>query len=272
MPNRIWTEDELVLAMVLYWRKGSSVSKTTKEVVELATKIGRSPTSVVFKLGNLASCDPEYLARGRRGFANRGKGDKKVWDQYYNDWEKLLFAEQVALARIVGGNLEDSVANEIGSDGGIDLADLPPEGLTREALVRVRVTQHAFRQHILAIYNGLCCMTGISEPGLLTASHIVPWSQDVANRMNPSNGLCLNALHDRAFDRHYITVSADNYRIVISRRFNGRHVSESMRENFVSMAGREITLPEMSKPDRNLLRRHNERFFRFERRLPGAVI
>ena len=50
---------------------------------------------------------------------------------------------------------------------------------------------------------------------LLVASHIVPWSLDPKNRMNPRNGLCLNALHDRAFDRGLMTVTAD-FKVKIS--------------------------------------------------------
>jgi len=41
-----------------------------------------------------------------------------------------------------------------------------------------------------------------------TASHIVPWAEDERNRLNPRNGLCLNALHDRAFDRHLMWIDA----------------------------------------------------------------
>ena len=37
----------------------------------------------------------------------------------------------------------------------------------------------------------------------------MPWAEDAANRLNPKNGLCLNALHDRAFDRHLMWVDSD---------------------------------------------------------------
>lgn len=47
-------------------------------------------------------------------------------------------------------------------------------------------------------------MSGLAEPRLLIASHIVPWSKDKTNRLNPSNGLCLSAIHDRAFDQGFI--------------------------------------------------------------------
>ena len=63
-----------------------------------------------------------------------------------------------------------------------------------------RVDQRYFRRMILRTYKSTCCLTGIAVPDLLIASHIVPWADDPKNRLNPCNGLCLNALHDKAFD------------------------------------------------------------------------
>jgi putative restriction endonuclease len=89
---------------------------------------------------------------------------------------------------------------------GIETRDLPVEGIEREAIVRVRVNQSFFRRRIVSAYEFRCCVTGLAVPELLVASHIVPWAQDTANRLNPRNGLCLNALHDRAFDRGLMVV------------------------------------------------------------------
>lgn len=74
----------------------------------------------------------------------------------------------------------------------VDKAGGFPERRTHEAVIRTRVNQSFFRAAVLAAYNVRCCVTGLSIPELLTASHIVPWSADVKNRTNPRNGLCLN--------------------------------------------------------------------------------
>ena len=58
-------------------------------------------------------------------------------------------------------------------------------------------------------------MSRLADLRLLVASHIVPWSKDKANRLNPSNGLCLSAIHDKAFDQGLISLSND-FRILIS--------------------------------------------------------
>lgn len=71
---------------------------------------------------------------------------------------------------------------------------------------------------LLANCGGACCLTGIVIPALLTASHIKPWAAATpSERLMSSNGIPLNALHDRAFDRGLITLD-DRYRVVVSSR------------------------------------------------------
>ncbi len=68
---------------------------------------------------------------------------------------------------------------------GIETRDLPKAGLEREAIVRLRVNQSFFHRRLLSAYNNRCRITGLGVPALLTASHIVPWASDSANRLNP---------------------------------------------------------------------------------------
>src|SRR3546814_14691906 len=69
--------------------------------------------------------------------------------------------------------------------------------------------------------SSACCITGIADPRLLTASHIMPWGKDSQSRHNPANGLLLSATLDRAFDRGLITVDR-------ARRI---HVSRQLRDS-----------------------------------------
>ena len=82
-------------------------------------------------------------------------------------------------------------------------------------LSKVRVNQGFFRTAVLSAYNNQCAITRIANVELLNTSHIIPWRVDSTNRLNPGNGICLNALHDRAFDRGLITID-DDYRVVVS--------------------------------------------------------
>ena len=50
---------------------------------------------------------------------------------------------------------------------------------------------------------------GAGCPGLAKRKHIVPWSKDERNRLNPHNELCLNVPHHRAFDLGLMTITPD---------------------------------------------------------------
>ena len=105
---------------------------------------------------------------------------------------------------------------------GVSLPDAPLQafrkqsaGLPRtteaERLVVQRIGQDVFRQSLLAYWNHRCPMTGVSDPSLLRASHIVPWAEcdDDAQRLDVHNGLLLSALWDAAFDAGKISFADD---------------------------------------------------------------
>ena len=102
-------------------------------------------------------------------------------------------------------------------------------------------------------------MSGLSEPRLLIASHIVPWSKDKANRLNPSNGLCLSALHDRAFDKGLITLD-DDWRVVLCDELRRRD-EPFVKQVLLPLAGQKIELPERFQPDSQLVVRHRTEIF-----------
>ncbi|MEI9956714.1 MAG: HNH endonuclease signature motif containing protein [Ferruginibacter sp.] len=63
------------------------------------------------------------------------------------------------------------------------------------------------RKIVLSAYSNRCAISNTNIPEFLIASHIKRWSDDVDNRLNPSNGICLNALYDRAFDKGFIELT-----------------------------------------------------------------
>jgi len=106
---------------------------------------------------------------------------------------------------------------------------------------------------ILASYSSKCCITGLLIEKLLVASHIVPWSVDSKNRLNPQNGLCLNALHDKAFDSGLITID-ESYRVVLSKEVLalGFKAAKHIRET----EGVMISLPNRFMPRQDFLDYH----------------
>lgn len=135
------------------------------------------------------------------------------------------------------------------------------QGYDREITSRTRVNQKFFRDAVLASY-GCCCITGISTSALLIASHIKPWKASSPNeKTNPRNGLCLNALHDKAFDRGLITVTP-NYKIYVSKEISDIYDGEAVEEYFGRYDGKNILIPEKFCPDRGFLEYHNDVVFR----------
>jgi hypothetical protein len=76
-----------------------------------------------------------------------------------------------------------------------------------ERLVVQRIGQDIFRDRLMDYWQGRCPLTGISDPALLRASHIIPWAdcESDAERLDVHNGLLLSALWDAAFDRGLVT-------------------------------------------------------------------
>ncbi|MES2434123.1 MAG: HNH endonuclease [Pseudomonadota bacterium] len=82
-----------------------------------------------------------------------------------------------------------------------------PRETEAERTVIQRIGQDIFRTRLLKIWNHTCPLTGITDPALLRASHIIPWAmcESDAERLNPDNGLLLSALWDAAFDRGLVS-------------------------------------------------------------------
>lgn len=74
-------------------------------------------------------------------------------------------------------------------------------------LQKARRGQSRFREEVMSYWSGVCPLTGIGEPDLLRASHIIPWNRCAteADRLDPDNGLLLSAHWDAAFDRGLVS-------------------------------------------------------------------
>ena len=110
---------------------------------------------------------------------------------------------------------------------GVSLPDAPlvqfqaaaenlPRATEAERLVVQRIGQGVFRQALVAYWGGRCPRTGITNPALLRASHIVPWSECAtdAERLDVHNGLLLSALWDAAFDAGLVSFADDGAALV----------------------------------------------------------
>jgi putative restriction endonuclease len=254
MRSERWSKDQLKLAFHLYCQLPfGQLHQRNPEIVDLARLIKRSPGAVAMKLVNFASLDPAIVGTGRRGLSNASDLDREVWNEFHADWDGLT-TECDRLRAQRDKHREPALDAEFAED----ISDY--RGETRKAVVQQRVKQQFFRRAVLSSYGTTCCMTGISEPRLLIASHIKPWSVDKSNRLNPRNGLCLSALHDRAFDQGFLTVTPE-LRILVSPSV------ARMRDNkFVVVAlqdldGTSINSPSRFHPDPGFLAWHYKNRF-----------
>lgn len=248
--RRPWSRNEHVLAFNLYCKiPFGTIHMRNPRIIELAGLIGRSIGAVSYKLANFARLDPAQQARGVNGLQHGAKGEIDTWNEFIADPEALVYESERLLSELSGETLEDFAD--------IAAVDFQREGLEREGLARLRVNQSFFRKAVLAAYDFRCCVTGISVPELLVASHILPWSSDIPNRLNPSNGLCLNALHDRAFDRGLMTVTGSG--IVRFHKSLRSHLSDDNHLTWLlSFEGKRIRMPSRFRPSPAFLNQHSQ--------------
>jgi len=247
-----WSREEHILAFNLYSQiPFGTIHVRNPRIKALATLLDRSIGSVSRKLANFARLDPYLKERGIQGLSHGARGEEEVWNEFAKHPEALAFESERLRAAREGRSVED-VAQ-------IETLDLPPKGRERDAMVRVRVNQGFFRRRVLSVYGFRCCVTGLSIPELLVASHIIPWAKDHENRMNPRNGLCLNSLHDRAFECGLMWIES-NFVVRMSPRLRDLGNTPSDAAIWLrGFEGKRLILPRNFQPDPDLLLKHAER-------------
>ena len=249
-----WTRQQTLAALHVYFQLPfGQLHFRNPRIALLASWIDRTPSAVALKLVNFASLDPQVRASGRSGMGHASNLDEQIWTELNTDWDAVA----AEAARCF-----DEYGQAQGAPSGSDVADEISElieGKTALAMVKIRLNQTRFRRAILAGYNARCCISGLAEPQLLVASHIVPWSMDTQNRLNPRNGLCLSALHDKAYDLGLITVLPD-FTVRVSNQFMDGGCDGFSQSSIAAFNGHRISLPERLGPNPAFLEAHAKRF------------
>lgn len=139
-----------------------------------------------------------------------------------------------------------------------------PEGVAerRYALreVKQRLHQSSFREALIAAYGGRCALSGLPEPLLLDAAHIVGDAHELLGQPVIPNGLALSKIHHAAFDAHLIGVDPD-YRIHVADRLLDLSDGPQL-EALKQLHGSGIRLPTRKRdyPDRERLAHRFESF------------
>lgn len=259
--GKVWSVDETILALQLYYLiEAGKAGVRSKAINDLAKYLGRTPGSVEMKIGNLQFCDN----KNTKGLKNGGKTDLEVFNHFLLQPESLDLASK----RIIEKHPENNylIPALVNSNPYIKAIDTSRdslkdsyEGSEAVRLVKQRKDQDCFRNRLLANYDKQCCLSHVHTTQLLLASHIVPWSKDEKKRLDPRNGLLLNAFLDKAFDKGIITVDANDFTVVISEKLK----DEKALEYLGTFKGLKISLPknEMVWPEKENLQYHNDVIF-----------
>lgn len=160
-----------------------------------------------------------------------------IWNEFINNKDELLFESERILAEKENVAIENKFAEVLkGTE------NLKGEFKLRE--VKTRVNQNVFRQIVMANYDNKCAITGIDISDLLVASHIIPWSKNEKERLNPENGICLSPLYDRAYDKGYIGIN-EKFEILVSAELKKKSKKEYYLQHFNLLIGKNYSSKEI---------------------------
>jgi hypothetical protein len=260
MSRRGWSRDELVVAFNLYCKlRFGQCHGRNPHVVALAKALGRTPGAVAMKLCNFASLDPTHQRRGIAGLGNASQADRQVWDEFNTDWDRLAPESEAAFRALLGDRAAE-MAGEGGPSSEPEVVAPSAERTETQRPQKVRLGQAFFRAAVLASYNDRCCICLLLCRALLVASHIVPWAVRPELRLDPRNGLCLCALHDKAFDRRLISVDPE-FRVLLSRSIEDQMPHPVIEHLFIAFRGQPIHLPDKFRPGPEHLEYHRTKLF-----------
>jgi putative restriction endonuclease len=238
--QRNWTRPEQLLALDLYLSLPfGRLNKTTPEVVAVAKAINRTPSSVAMKACNFASLDESFTSTGRKGLEGASTSDRALWSEFLKDRDQLV----------------EEMESRVDEVPPVELIFRRPEGPTEVArTVRQRRGHGFFSRVVRSAYEERCAVTGLAISSLNVASHIIPWSSNEGRRTDPTNGILLSALIDRAFDRGLVAFD-EKSRLVCARRLKEPSAAASA---LVSLEGSSLRAPEKFHPDPSALAWHRE--------------
>ena len=248
-----WTREETIIAFNVYCKIPFKDSNKNHPMIKKYAKIiGRSPDALNMKIGNIGRLDPKLRERGIVGLAHGSKIEQMIWDEFYTNPERFVYESECLIAKYANDSIEKT--------SNIDITNLPL-GKDRDTMVKRRVNQSFFRSAVMTSYDYKCCISGVSNPELLEACHIVGWAEDYQNRTNPENGLCLNSLFHRAYDNYLLAITPD-CEIIISDVFIEKVEGESFKRYLEEINGRQINMPTRFYPKKEFLDFHYQKYLK----------
>ena len=174
-----------------------------------------------------------------------------IFPVFISGWDPDSLKARVVFSEPIRGVMQQSVSN------------YPKTTIERRYALRgvkQRLHQASFRQIVLSAYGERCALSGLPEPQLLDAAHIISDRDHKLGQPIVSNGLPLSKIHHAAFDSYLIGIDPD-YRLHLSDRLREKE-DGPLLEALKSQHRAKILLPRRKKdyPDRDRLAQRFERF------------
>jgi putative restriction endonuclease len=170
------------------------------------------------------------------------------WPTYIVDWSAFELKARLAFSAPAVAGFHES-------------PPVAPERRYGLQLVRNRLHQATFREAVLTAYGQRCAISGLPEPRLLDAAHIVADQDEDLGQPIVSNGLPLTKFHHAAFDANLIGIDPD-FRIHVSDDLLSINDGPMFEHGIKAIAGKTIRLPQrrIDYPDRDRLAARFEAF------------
>ena len=245
-----WSREQEIVALYMYCLiPFNKVSGNNPHIAKMAKIIGRpNANSLKAKIGNFGKFDTNLAAVG---LGHSSHLDEEIWNEYNGRWQDLEVDALKLIEKFQHTNHEEQT-------------EIPfiPIGKEREVVIKQRINQSLFRNMVLSAYNNTCCITGLARPELIEACHIIDWADDEKNRINPCNGLAMNVLFHRAFDKLYLGISTDLRVIISDKLYDGLKGKDkdNTYEIFNPYNGKNIMLPKKFKPNIEFIEKQYTKF------------
>lgn len=261
MERQLWTREEFMLVMNLYTKiRYGQFNVNNSEVQKLASLIGKSPGAVAYKLVHFAGLDSFHKERGIKGLANPGIKAIAIYNEFQENWNEMLYESEVLLAKAQNTTVEKNFFSEKELEKIEEHKIGDKKGLDVKRLVKTRVNQTLFRKIVTNNYSNTCAICGINLPELVIASHILKWSENENERLNPTNGICFCNTHDRAFELGFIGINTD-YNILISKKLKEISDKKTLELVFYRHEKTKLIMPDKYFPNKLYLDIHCQNRF-----------
>ncbi len=200
---------ESAKTLLLGWSEDDQMFAGFDATKHLASMVGRSPSLQVRR---------ETLAEGKsKGFYPQTRDNEEIVIAFRPDFFATYVEELEALHNTAQHSEDLAQLERIATaETEVEIRDIPA-GPRRTVLEQIKrkVRDSRFRKNVLAAYGNRCAVSGM-QLELVDAAHIIPVEHERGTD-EIKNGLCLSALHHRAFDLGLFGIKRD-YSVVVNER------------------------------------------------------